>query len=865
MRPIHPFTRSPSTEPKTDRTASLTRRRFLGAAAATGASAFLAGCDGSGSDATSESLRLGTFNAQFLPDIAEDPPFKHRDICCDDIPNRVDRIAKRIIASRYDVIALNEMFDAKKKMRAALEDEYPHYVEVIGDEAPASKVIETDSGLMLFSKYPFVELPNDDFRPPVRSITEESDEKGLIAVNAEAGAWEDVGWIRYDECASWDCRASKGAGLVRVQNPDSGRVYTIVFTHMQGEDARAVRAAQLARIEELVRGTLTDEQLANEDLFIVGDLNINGDREAESDREEWRSHFTEDGFFADVVRDAWETDTQHPSVPEKERDRGLTEWHAGNRERLDYILARTPDTEDGQLCVQHMTLAYNLRDGEPFVEGGMGMAGQKHLSDHIGVNADINLRADHCSPRRANVIEPGDVSDDGNVVLDGRIEHPGGVQWHLIDGAVEGTVSIAIEEGDVDFRIYQSNELSVPYQGTGYRGETSPFTYEETIEEEGGVKLDDPKTVVRETEGRTYAGLEPPFYVEVFGVNDDGDPDQTVTGEYKLVIHEHQGTSKDDALLIYPNHLGPDNTIDVSGRTLGTPERWFKLFTDAPDSGRPQHLRFFVDPMDDQAYRLELFGPDEGGTVTGHGELVTANPWRPDGPRRTRILSLERSTPEYNDERLLLKVTPEDPSGGIRYNVGWRTNMVAVHGTADMPLAVTCERQVNRAGHRIRRDDYNVSMEVFIGDPEDGERIRGPIGLGDFDGGETKFLKERVPDFDPIRVLSDEPISIKLKVDRREPGVRDPKPLTSICGPTSRRFPFDESSRFLDYVDTTREPQPGQTWLGETDCTGPRIAGCGTYRFDSFVAHTPQQSSTQELRITGSEAWWTRRGERCPD
>lgn len=77
------------------------------------------------SEPASESLRHGTFNAQFLPDIAEAPPLKHRTICCDDIPNRVERVADRIIASRYDVIALNEMLDndTKEDMMATFEDE----------------------------------------------------------------------------------------------------------------------------------------------------------------------------------------------------------------------------------------------------------------------------------------------------------------------------------------------------------------------------------------------------------------------------------------------------------------------------------------------------------------------------------------------------------------------------------------------------------------------------------------------------------------------------------------------------------------------------------------------------------------------
>src|SRR5262249_5886210 len=109
-----------------------------------------------GTLAKGDALRIGTYNVQFLTGFASSAENAGSpcQIPGDDDRHRPPVIAERVIASRY-TIAFNEMFDddAQEAMVNSLQATYPYYLKKIrqGD-------LE-DSGLEIFSKYPFEPLP----------------------------------------------------------------------------------------------------------------------------------------------------------------------------------------------------------------------------------------------------------------------------------------------------------------------------------------------------------------------------------------------------------------------------------------------------------------------------------------------------------------------------------------------------------------------------------------------------------------------------------------------------------------------------------------------------------------------------------
>lgn len=156
-----------------------------------------------------ESLRIGTFNTQFLPEEFADSG------CCEEIPDRAAKIAERMLASQYDIIALNEVFtdEPKETLVALLQARYPHYIQQVDDDDWAHQ----DSGLMLFSRFPFEPLPRDTYAA-----------LHVIARNGPGMDWNGVAYIEYANssiggCEGFDCWADKGVAFVRVRNPSSRR------------------------------------------------------------------------------------------------------------------------------------------------------------------------------------------------------------------------------------------------------------------------------------------------------------------------------------------------------------------------------------------------------------------------------------------------------------------------------------------------------------------------------------------------------------------------------------------------------------------------------------------------------------------
>lgn len=560
------------------------------------------------------SLRVLTYNTAFMK-ITFAPPVGTIDTNSGkyggyDYKERATHIAEGILRADDDVVALNEVFsdDAKDMLVTLLAAKYPYFIYRIKGEAPnpwvklalaiipagAGPAEPNDSGLMLFSKYPFV--PFTVGTKPFYLVDEvEGGANGL-----PWGAPGEISVATFTEANDMDGLASKAVAMVRVKNPNDGQISNIAFTHLQASyssqdsDGPATRAAQLKMARELILSSLTPSELSTQQLYLMGDLNVIGGNQADPGFDgEWKGTFANTGiaggFFAcgdgpctfdpvtmkgeTFLKDSWgfETSVKDPGISNNV-----------DNARLDYILhnrsSRMP------LCMQHITIAYEL--GQP-TAGGL-----QQLSDHFGVQADFNRQAPHCS---ANDDAPGTLgpqpvsfgasADVSFTTPDARLAFPGSMQWYRIDKA--GSYSIHVNPvtsdgvGRFAFTVYKASDLSQPIP---------PFYGEKT------------------RWGDKFAMTEPPYYIRVFAVNPStGAPDRTFAGDYTLSVHQHRGTSAYDSI-----SLAGGFTTQFDWPGSGTPELpryWFDFHTNTTSDGKfPKVSHFLEVPIaqDPSLYRLEI-------------------------------------------------------------------------------------------------------------------------------------------------------------------------------------------------------------------------------------------------------------------
>ena len=312
-------------------------------------------------------LRIGTYNTHFIGDplgISDWATESEKDAAATEI-------AARINASDYDVLALNEVFDedVRSIIHTQTRAKYPfQVVKVYGTTA----IEEEDSGLMLLSRHPFVANPVQNLRNVVYpdGITRpEWEPRGNIYRN---GSTSNMGtYVRFarfgSDCGGilGDCLADKGVGIVAV-NVTMGtavRRMAFLFTHLQATDGRAIRTKQFEHIQRLFGAMDYHTRFTKDDVFILGDLNIQGEDTRLSS--EWVERFATDSglssWFANggtAFRDSWYNEGFN-SV-----DKGYTHTTRRERQRLDYILRNTgAKVRSTNLCDQHMGRAYNLQFG----------------------------------------------------------------------------------------------------------------------------------------------------------------------------------------------------------------------------------------------------------------------------------------------------------------------------------------------------------------------------------------------------------------------------------------------------------------------------------------------------------------------
>lgn len=226
-------------------------------------------------------LRITTFNTGLL----DTPVSDNEDAAGLDDDERARRMAARILASGADIVALNEVFveEGRRELIARLGPVYPYAVYEIHDDDPLNQ----DSGLMLFSKYPFEVLPRpgDAYYPS--SLRGKRGTTNLTQAYVGFFEWNtdtNVDAIESLHKILSDAAADKGVGVVLVRAPEPFGLLPIAFAHMWASYAddtpwgfslkTMIRNRQLGRIRRVLESVVGPELATR--AIILGDLNVVG-------------------------------------------------------------------------------------------------------------------------------------------------------------------------------------------------------------------------------------------------------------------------------------------------------------------------------------------------------------------------------------------------------------------------------------------------------------------------------------------------------------------------------------------------------------------------------------------------------------
>jgi hypothetical protein len=620
---------------------------------------------------------------------------------------------------RYDVIALSEVWDedAKDILVNALAGDghatvgrYPFYVKKLDDDTVSvpsdlniDKLINAeDSGLMLFSRFPFESLP----KKSAVTFTSAENHFGSPWDDVEASANDagKVAFIRFHECDAEDCLAGKGAGLVRIRK--DGAMFTVVFTHLQADEGHDdTRSSQLYAIRYLLDHAL-DQDALQRDVFILGDLNIIGTSD------EWPHNLNSiyPGWDA-----WWETSSKG--------DIGRTSNY-GTGDRLDYHLY-SKSTITAAVCPQHLKLDFY------------------GLSDHLGVTGEYAQPAPRCSPSLAWANPPLDTPllDDpaGNP---SELRFKGSAQWFRVDR--DGTFSFAVrtpqagtkawKDGGVDFEVYESTDLTHPVGP--YKQMTSSL---QTCQD----PLAQNDCVAAQTTGTTFVLPKSPFYVKVF--RKDGEPGI----KYSLLIHRHACTDQNDACVLRPGADAEGPEWSTSAPINADDTAWFRVDTQSSITKQAQDLNFMMTNPSGQPATLAL--RDQNGTVLiDRTAPADASITGPDIAGKDAALLVGPNTFYVTIKRPL-------PVGG-QFVTGlaarWTTNLTVLHGEIDglggtddkgRPLTALIIKVVDETngalGTEIGGDEVGLS---FTTDTDNSTKTF-PIWDHNMDEGEAAPLDAELP------------------------------------------------------------------------------------------------------------------------
>jgi Endonuclease/Exonuclease/phosphatase family len=489
-------------------------------------------------------VRVLTYNVQCrswaMEALAQGSPFPEMST-----EERAREISRRILDSyrTWDIVCLNEVFDddARDVFILELGGRYPHQVQKcdvdylgvqlgigtatavflaipgigwlagLGIAIAGAALLETkfeDSGLMIFSRFPFEQIPIPA-------------ELAQIAQQIGAGtSIPKVAFVPYEDSAGADALAAKGALYAAIDIGDE-ETFHLLVSHTQADPTDDVgkhadiRRKQLDQALGLLE--LMVSSISNAEILFCGDLNIDGTQYPAGARQEWVDRFLTVGSrFHDDLIDAWHRE-QCPgdsafvgvTLP-AHFDRGAT----AGVQRLDYLI-RTEPPFIGRLVGQHLAIPYEVADNPDRTQDSM------YTSDHRPLSIDLHAMHARATVMLAQKIAFPDppVFPAVDEIVSGTLES-GQMHWFRIDE--RGAYGLRLEDGEgvIAFEVYTADNLSVPHR---------PFS----LVTDAFSEL---------PHGTRFALPSAPFFIRVFQLN------RHKGSFYRLRIHRFLGTSEEDAI-----------------------------------------------------------------------------------------------------------------------------------------------------------------------------------------------------------------------------------------------------------------------------------------------------------------------------
>jgi hypothetical protein len=348
-------------------------------------------------------------------------------------------------------------------------------------------------------------------------------------------------------------------------------------------------------------------------------------------------------------------------------DRGFSWANQESEERLDYILfgsgKKTSAKRFGEFAPQHISKAYNIWDGYAF-EGGITqhppagesaplLGGEQLLSDHIGLNGEIDYATPYSNPADAYLITYAPRGE-----LEMRLERQGVAQWFRIDEPGAYTFSVnpvnhfpPRPSNGITYRVYTADELSkprLPYKGELLTQQPYKSCYAGTGE------FRDCYEVPGFTEAK-FRVLKAPLFIKVY--HESRDYESSYTGRYLFLYKRAQCTSRDEACDLVPYVNQPfEMTYEVN-------EGWFSFHVDKPDFLASQDLKLIVDEGAGATAQsvLSIAVMDESGNPLLNGAGVPIELTRDGGTGRWTLANAGRTLEARSDgffgSKFYLKVT----------------------------------------------------------------------------------------------------------------------------------------------------------------------------------------------------------------
>ncbi len=679
----------------------------------------------------SQSLRILTWNTQMRSWAMEVgmpptiPPVTTAE-------KRAELISDGILASPfdYDIVCLCEVFDEDSRdiLRKRLRKRFPWIVTkcdfgFIGTELGAAPLIDLplqgmsfvsglifnplsvldyrpeDSGLMIFSKWPFATQGLITLPPDVVALLQTGPLGSAIPAALPRVAFHPYS---FSSTTGADTFAAKGIAYAQIQRAP-GQVYHVFFSHTQADDEHVEenadeRGDQMKEVESFILACVGGFPATGE-VFFMGDLNIRGELHDDCvPAAEWSRIFNNPGrlLMKDVI-DLWgqRQCTGHKGL----RDTGITattRYHPQDQ-RLDYILG----SAISNLAAQHLKIDYPLSSVPP------GHPDVSYMSDHLPLQIDLAFPRPFSTPHGAMKVPAQLNFIDTQLIMEGQ------VVWYRFDK--QGTYDFMLSRGAdrCGYEVYLDTDLSRPRRQ--YHNETHGDF------------------------GQKFVLATAPFLVKVFPFSREGEV------RFQFRAHLHLGISPDDSIQLpygvpVPEQFPKPNPTPqlLNLDFFDTPwddkdTKWFRLDGPEVDLGSPLEVTILVEQtLGDAPYGVRLIRL----LATGWVELDRAGPG---------LRGYELKTSINKGEKYYVCIFRDDLPAlrELEFVVTAKANVSLLRGGSGGKPRLICEDETSGWG----ADDIELDISVD-GEPH---RYIDNDKIGDMEQDSVRDLDQWIPDFLPYR------------------------------------------------------------------------------------------------------------------